>query len=42
VESHRWLEPTTLVPIGQAHNVTHTSVTDQDVQWLQDHCTHLK
>jgi prepilin-type N-terminal cleavage/methylation domain-containing protein/prepilin-type processing-associated H-X9-DG protein len=42
VEIHRCLETTTLVPIGQAHNVTHTSVTDQDVQWLQDHCTHLK
>ena len=42
VESHRWLEPTTLLPIGQAHNVTHTSATDQDVQWLQSHCTYLK
>jgi prepilin-type processing-associated H-X9-DG protein len=42
VESHRWLEPTTLVPLGQAHNVTYTSATDQDVQWLQNHCTYLK
>ena len=42
VEGHRWLEPTTLVPLGQAHWVTHTSATDQDVQWLQDHCTYLK
>jgi prepilin-type N-terminal cleavage/methylation domain-containing protein/prepilin-type processing-associated H-X9-DG protein len=42
VEGHRWLEPTTLLPMGQAHNVTHTSATDQDVQWVQDHCTYLK
>jgi prepilin-type N-terminal cleavage/methylation domain-containing protein/prepilin-type processing-associated H-X9-DG protein len=42
VEGHRWLEPTTLVPLGQAHNVTHTSSTDRDVKWLQDHCTYLK
>jgi len=42
VESHRWLEPTTLVPIGQAHCVTYTSPTDQDVKWIQDHYTYLK
>jgi prepilin-type processing-associated H-X9-DG protein len=41
VENHRWLEPTTLVPLGQAH-ATHTSATDRDVKWLQDHCTYLK
>ena len=41
VESHRWLDPTTLVPLGQAH-VTHTSATDRDAKWLQDHCTYLK
>jgi prepilin-type processing-associated H-X9-DG protein len=41
VESHRWLETTTLVPLGQAH-ATHTSATDQDAQWLQNHCTYLK
>lgn len=41
VESHRWLERTTLVPLGQAHP-THTSATDRDAQWLQDHCTYLK
>ncbi len=41
VEGHRWLEPTTLVPLGQAH-VVHTSATDRDVKWLQDHCTYLK
>jgi prepilin-type N-terminal cleavage/methylation domain-containing protein len=41
-EAHRWLEPTTLVPLGQAHNVTHTSATDRDVKWLQDHYTYLK
>ena len=41
VESHRWVEPTTLVPLGQAHP-THTSATDRDANWLQDHYTHLK
>jgi prepilin-type N-terminal cleavage/methylation domain-containing protein/prepilin-type processing-associated H-X9-DG protein len=41
VEAHRWREPTTLVPLGQAH-VTYTSATDRDAQWLQDHCTYLK
>ena len=42
VEAHRWLEPTTLVPLGQAEEVTHTSASDRDVQWLQDHCTYRK
>jgi len=42
VESHRWLEPTTLVAAGQAEAVTHTSGTDRDVQWLQEHCTYAK
>jgi prepilin-type N-terminal cleavage/methylation domain-containing protein/prepilin-type processing-associated H-X9-DG protein len=42
VEAHRWLEPTTLVPLGQAHAAIHTSATDRDVQWLQNHCTYLK
>jgi len=41
-ETHRWLEPTTLVPLGQAEGVTHTSATDRDAQWLHDHCTYLK
>ena len=41
VEGHRWLEPTTLVPLGQAHSI-HTSATDRDAQWLQNHCTNLK
>ena len=41
VESHRWLETTTLVPFGHAQ-ATHTSSTDQDAQWLQGHCTYLK
>lgn len=40
VESHRWLEPTTLVPLGQAHDPSYTSATDRDVQWLQSHCTY--
>jgi prepilin-type N-terminal cleavage/methylation domain-containing protein/prepilin-type processing-associated H-X9-DG protein len=42
VEGHHWLEATTLVPLGQAEGVTHTSSTDRDVQWLQGHCTFLK
>jgi prepilin-type N-terminal cleavage/methylation domain-containing protein len=41
VETHRWLEPTTLVPLGRAHPGSHTSATDRDVRWLQDHCTVL-
>jgi prepilin-type N-terminal cleavage/methylation domain-containing protein/prepilin-type processing-associated H-X9-DG protein len=42
VEAHRWLEATTVLPLGQAHNVTHTSATDRDVKWLQEHYTYLK
>jgi prepilin-type processing-associated H-X9-DG protein len=42
VEAHRWLEPTTLVPLGQAESGTYTSLTDRDIQWLQRHCTALK
>jgi prepilin-type N-terminal cleavage/methylation domain-containing protein/prepilin-type processing-associated H-X9-DG protein len=41
VESHQWVEPTTLVRLGQAHP-THTSAADRDAKWLQDHYTHLK
>jgi len=41
VEGHRWLESTFFVPSGQAHG-KHTSATDRDVQWLQEHCTYLK
>jgi hypothetical protein len=41
-ETHRWLEPTTLVLPGRAEGVTHTSATDRDVKWLHDHCTYLK
>jgi prepilin-type N-terminal cleavage/methylation domain-containing protein len=41
-QTHRWLEPTTLVPPGRAEGVTHTSATDRDVKWLHDHCTYLK
>jgi len=41
VESHRWLEPTTSVPLGQPHP-GHPSATDRDVKWVQDHCTYLK
>jgi prepilin-type N-terminal cleavage/methylation domain-containing protein/prepilin-type processing-associated H-X9-DG protein len=42
VETHRWLESTTLIPLGQADAGTYTSPTDRDVQWLQEHCTFLK
>ena len=42
VEAHRWLEPTTLVPLGQADGDTYSSATDRDVSWLQEHCTYLK
>jgi len=42
VERHRWLEATTLVPLGSAHPGSHTSPTDHDVKWLQEHCTYLK
>jgi prepilin-type processing-associated H-X9-DG protein len=42
VETHHWLERTTLVPLGQAESVSHTSATDRDVQWLQEHCTYPK
>jgi prepilin-type processing-associated H-X9-DG protein len=42
VEAHRWLEPTTLLPLGQAHHDTYTSATDRDLQWLQEHCSQLK
>jgi prepilin-type N-terminal cleavage/methylation domain-containing protein len=41
VDAHQWLEPATLVPLGQAR-VIHTSSTDRDAQWLQNHCTYLK
>jgi prepilin-type N-terminal cleavage/methylation domain-containing protein len=37
----QWYEPTTLVPLGQAHPA-HTSVTDRDTAWLEEHCTFLK
>jgi prepilin-type N-terminal cleavage/methylation domain-containing protein/prepilin-type processing-associated H-X9-DG protein len=40
VETHRWLEPTTLVPLGRARPGSHTSSADRDVKWLQDHCTY--
>ena len=36
-EPHRWLEPTTLVRLGQAKPGSHTTPTDRDVKWLQDH-----
>ncbi len=42
VEPHRWLEKTTLIPLGKAKNVTHVSANDRDVLWLQEHTTYLK
>jgi prepilin-type processing-associated H-X9-DG protein len=42
VDAHRWLESTTLVPLGQAEASTYTSATDRDAQWLQEHCTFLR
>jgi len=41
VETHKWLEPYILVPLGQAH-IMHTSSTDLDAQWIQNHCTVIK
>jgi prepilin-type N-terminal cleavage/methylation domain-containing protein/prepilin-type processing-associated H-X9-DG protein len=38
-ERHRWVEPTTLVPLGRAKPGSYTSPTDRDVRWLQEHCT---
>jgi prepilin-type N-terminal cleavage/methylation domain-containing protein len=38
--SHRWLDPDTLTPLGDAGETT--SPTEQDAKWLEDHCTYLK
>ena len=35
VEHHKWLEKTTLGPIGVT-GPRHTSATDQDIAWLQE------
>ncbi len=42
VERHRWVEATTLVPLGRARPGSHTSATDRDTKWIQDHCTYLR
>ena len=42
VESHRWVERATLVPLGLARPGSFTSPADRDVQWLQSHCSYLK
>jgi prepilin-type N-terminal cleavage/methylation domain-containing protein/prepilin-type processing-associated H-X9-DG protein len=43
VESHKWLEPYILAPLGQWHpGAVHTGPTDLDAQWVQNHCTYLK
>lgn len=41
VEAPRWRGPTLLVPLGQGEG-THTSPTDRDAQWVQEHCTYLR
>lgn len=41
VEGQKWREPYVLAPLGQAHPM-HTSSTDVDAQWIQNHCTYLK
>lgn len=41
VESHQWQEPYIFAPFGQAHSM-HTSATDRDAQWIENHCTYLK
>lgn len=40
VEFHKWVQPTTLVPPGQARPGSWTCEDDQDVQWLQERCTY--
>ncbi len=40
VEYHKWVQPTTLVPKGQARPGSWTSSDDKDVQWLQERCTY--
>jgi prepilin-type N-terminal cleavage/methylation domain-containing protein/prepilin-type processing-associated H-X9-DG protein len=40
VEFHKWVQPTTLVPKGQARPGSWTSSDDKDVQWLQERCTY--
>ncbi len=42
VESHKWLEPYILAPLGQAHDPVYTSRNDLDAQWIKSHCTYLK
>ena len=42
VEDHKWLEQYILAPLGQAKDPVHTSSTDRDAQWIQNHCTYLK
>jgi len=41
-EVHKWLEPTTMPPLGQARPRIHTTSTDRDLQWLQAHSTYRK
>ena len=40
VETHRWMESTTLVPLGRARPGSRNSPADRDVKWLQEHCTY--
>ena len=40
VEFHKWVQPTTLVPKGQARPGSWTCSDDKDIQWIQEHCTY--
>lgn len=42
VESHRWVERTTRPGMGKARPRSHTSATDQDMQWLQERSTYRR
>jgi prepilin-type N-terminal cleavage/methylation domain-containing protein len=41
-EIHKWVEPTTMPPMGKAYPRIHTTSTDRDMKWLQEHATHRK
>ena len=41
-EVHKWVEPTTNPPLGQAKPRSFTSPTNRDLQWLQAHATHRR
>lgn len=41
VETRKWVQRYILLPLGQAHPM-HTSSTDVDAQWIENHCTAAK